>query len=153
MGRRANFQWTASAPANWTAVAAGANALSVLWTSTDPGTIRRLIVDCYIQTQSPADGVNVFGRCGIIVADNTVASAGVAALSKPLTNGDQEWLWNRGYAKFIEGTEAFSALHLHDDVRGMRKFKQTDTLCFVIENQAGSAGVRFFFSVRSLQSS
>jgi len=152
MGSKAIFTWAAGSIA-WTNLGSGANQLHSMVISTDSTTLRRVIVDCFISTQSPLDGINYSGRVGLIVADQTVVTAGVAAIPKPLTDGDQEWLWNRGYANFIETVDATAPgqvpLHLHDDVRGMRKMKQGDNLVFVIENIAG-ASIRYVISVRAL---
>ena len=154
MGRRPNYTWISGAPSSWTNLASATNAIvAPLFTADESSTLRRIIVDFFIQTQSVADQTQAAGRVGLIIADPTVIAAGVAALPKPLTDGDQEWLWNRGYALSHESSgglvNSYAPLHLHDDVRGMRKVKQRDALAFVIENQTG-ASVRFFISVRGL---
>ena len=149
-GRRANYQWSTGQAASWTNLNASSDALASLITAEDPTTLRRIIVDFYVTLQDPADAIQCFGRVGIIVADATVITAGVTSMPKPFAGGDQEWLWNRGYAHFNEGVAApVQVLHLHDDVRAMRRMKQTDSLAFVIENEAGGA-LRFMISVRAL---
>jgi hypothetical protein len=104
--------------------------MSLLVEEAVASTLRRMIVDVYIQSQSQVDGGMWHGRCGIIIADQTVITAGVASLPKPETNGDQEWLWNRGFARDHEATGvtavALPPLHFHDDVRGMRRMGLLD---------------------------
>ena len=152
MGSRANFTWAAGLDAGWVNLASATDRLVSLIITTDSATLRRIIVDFYVQLQVETDGTNAVGRVGIIVADKTVVAAGVAALPKPSTNADQEWLWNRGYAlKNAAGGAAVQGrtLHFHDDVRGMRKMKQTDELVLVIENATGGA-IESHGSVRAL---
>ena len=139
MGSRAIFTWASAAEASWVNLAASTDRMSDFIQATESSTLRRLIVDFYVQLQVETDGVNALGRVGFIIADQTVVAAGVSALPKPLTNGDQEWLWNRGYAMKNAGAVEGRTLHLHDDVRGMRKMKQTDRLVMVVENQGGGA--------------
>jgi len=151
---RANFQWAAASPASWINLASGTDAVvSLLSEDAVAHTFRRMIVDVFINTQSGVDGGQWHGRCGMILVDAVTAGIGVTALPKPETNGDQEWLWNRGFARDHEGTGvtaiSLPPLHLHDDVRGMRKGKQTDTLVFVIQNKTG-LGIRFMPMVRVL---
>jgi len=151
---RPKYTWISSAPASWTNLASATNALvAPMATAEESSTLRRIIVDCFIQSQSMIDGGAWHGRVGLIIADPTVVAAGVTALPKPLADGDQEWLWNRGYAGNHESSSVTAVsqppLHLHDDVRGMRKVKQRDALAFVIENQTG-LGIRFMITVRVL---
>jgi len=133
-------------------LAASTSALLALLTSTDPGTIRRIIVDFYVKTQEATDNLKCAGRAGIIVADNVTATVGIGSLPKPLSHGDQEWLWNRDYAAIQNGTGSENTLHLHDDVRGMRKFKQTDVVVFIIQNLADGP-IEFQVGTRILVSS
>jgi len=151
---RPKYTWIAGAPASWLLVGSASNALiAPLFTADESSTVRRLIVDCFIQTQSGVDGGEWHGRVGLIIADPTVIAAGVAAMPKPLSDSDQEWMWNRAYAGSHESTSITAVsqvpLHLHDDVRGMRKIKQRDALAFVIENRTG-LGIRVFIGVRGL---
>ena len=155
-GRKANFLWE-SAVATWGSTAASANSFSSLGTFTRAGTLRRMIVDFWVMGSAITDGANWSGRVGLIIVSPRVASVGATAVPLPLTNGERPWLWNRGYAgiqQLIGGTVEYGKyipLHLHDDVRGMRKYKEQDVLVCVIENLAGDAisthtGVRFLES-------
>jgi len=76
----------------------------------------------------------------------------VELASLSLSHGDQEWLWNRDYAASQNATGSENTLHLHDDVRGMRKFKQTDVVVFIIQNLADGP-VEFQIGTRILVSS
>ena len=155
MGRRSNFQW-AVGQSPWTGVTAGSDALFALVVLGEAQTLRRCIIDFYVQNQSPADGVLFQGGVGIIAVDQVTVTAGVASLPKPITHGDQEWIWSRGFANSLEMATAAGVgaptLHLHDDVRAMRKMKQTDNLVLVVENLAGAA-IRFSGYCRALFSS
>ena len=137
MGSKAIFTWSSAAEASWVNLAASTNRMSDFIETTESSTLRRIIIDFYVQLQVETDGVNALGRVGLIIADQVTVAAGASAVPKPLTNGDQEWLWNRGYALKNAGGTTGRTLHLHDDVRGMRKMKQTDRLILVVENQGG----------------
>ena len=144
-GRKANFQWTAVpdvANTTWAQTASGTVSFFTLTVFTDPGTIRRIIVDAFVAGATAADAVRISGRVGIILATDRVVAAGAAAVPAPITSGESDWLWNRGYALHQEvlATEGsiYIPLHLHDDVRGMRKFKENDQLIFCLENAAGA---------------
>ena len=153
MGSRANFTWAVGSSL-WTSVATPADALFSLVTLGESSTLRRIIVDYYVAHQTGVDNLRGHGRAGIIVADPTVVAAGVTAIPKPGTQGDQEWLWNRGYGLHNEVTagqeNSYTPLHLHDDVRAMRRMKQNDELVFVIENFTSGSPVNFMISVRAL---
>jgi len=151
-GRRAQMQWFASA-ISWTSLAAGTNiSISVGTAQAGGETIRRMIVDFFCVGQVSTDGAAIAGRVGIIVLDSVTFGAGVAGTPKPFGDGDQEWLWNRGYAIKNNGTFAGMPLHLHDDVRGMRRTKQGDIITLVIQNFSDGA-MDFQFGTRVLGSS
>ncbi len=157
-GRKANFQWE-SAPAIAAQVFANtaSNVVSFqsLGTFQRPGTLRRLIVDWFVMMPSVADGANAAGRVGIIIVAPQVVAVGATAVPRPVSDGERPWLWNRGYGLIQQqaGTDLLKSipLHLHDDVRGMRKYKENDVLICVIENALGSS-IDTFASVRILES-
>ncbi len=157
-GRKANFQWF-SAPAVagtvWATTAASTISFQTLITFTDPGTIRRIIVDFFATTGNTNDNIAPAGRVGIILANPREVAVGATAVPAPITDGEVEWLWNRAYAleQQLIGTDAHHMLpqHLHDDVRGMRKFKESQSLICVIENGAGAL-ITTMASIRVLTS-
>ena len=134
-------------------MAASTSTLKSLVIVSDAVTLRRIIVDCWVQVQEVTDNLACAGRVGIITADARTVAAGIGALPRPFNGGDQEWLWNRGFArKNVGAVGANYALHLHDDVRGMRKMKQGDEVVFVIEALADGVldfqvSARVLFSV------
>ena len=135
------FQWFSVRRA-WSTIASGADNLTTLVTAADASTIRRIIYDYQVVISAPADGTRVTGMFGMIVADAPAIAAGVASLAKPFSQGDQEWLFTRGYGLAIE-TLADSGGMLagatgHGDIRTMRKLKQNDAVALVIENLAGN---------------
>ncbi len=143
-GRKANYQWdSAPAVANtvFATTASASASFQSLLTATDPVTIRRIIVDVFIALSTVGDGLVLSGRIGIILANPREIAIGATAVPLPITNGDLNWMWNRGYglAAQLAGTDGYDTrvLHLHDDVRGMRKMKETQSLICVIENAAG----------------
>jgi len=157
-GRRSNYQW-GSAPVSaatiWAGTAAGAISFQTLETFVDAMTIRRIIVDFYVAPQAVLDNVRISGRVGIIVAGPREIAVGATAVPEPIANGTSEWLWNRGFAVHSEllSSQGYSdrSLHLHDDVRGMRKVKEGQSLICVINNPGGSpmnsmATIRFLAS-------
>jgi len=157
-GRRANFQWQTfpnTANTIWATTASNVISFADFGQFTDPGTIRRCIIDAYISTLSIADNVEAQGRIGLIVAPPRMVSVGASAVPAPITSGEQAWLWNRMYAfrQDGDGSTGFNyiPLHLHDDVRGMRKFKENDHLICVVENAIG-ASVKSVTSIRVLLS-
>ncbi len=157
-GRKANFTWNSlpgQANLIWTATAAGATSFITLGTFERSETIRRLIVDFYAQTPSEVDSVSWSGRAGIIIVAPPVASVGSTAMPGPGTDGERPWLWNRTFAgnQEVNSTGWIKAvpLHLHDDVRGMRKFKDGDALISVIENSV-TTSIETLCGIRLLSS-
>jgi len=157
-GRKANFQWeSAPSAANtiWSTTVSGAISFQDLGVFSNPLTVRRLIVDYYVSTLSIADNVEASGRVGIIVMNARAVAVGFTAMPAPITSGELPWLWNRAYAfrQDGDGSTGFNyiPLHLHDDVRGMRKVKETEHLVCVLENAVG-ASVKTMVSVRMLTS-
>ena len=142
---QATFTWLGVSTGGFQAIASGANLLQSLATAAASGTIRRFIYTFQVGITAPTDGAVATGVLGLIMADATAVAAGVAALSKPRTDGDQEWLLTTGYGLQIQtgsgsaGTNIAHNFVGHGDVRGMRKFKQTDVFALVIENEAGAA--------------
>jgi len=155
---RAQFQWQAVTNASYSVVGAAAKQLGTgLGVLEDPVTVRRCIIDVFLLLSAPVDNMRSIGRVGFIAADPTVIAAGSASMPGPTTDADQEWLWNRGWSLSYEigaaGTQQDGGfLHLHDDVRGMRKLKQRDTLAFVIETQAISTAMEWWATARVLVS-
>ena len=157
-GRKANFAWQAGPPVasqGFGTTAASAVSFITLINIGIAQTLRRLIVDAYFQNPSMADNTAMGGRAGIIVVAPQVVAVGATAMPRPTSDAERPWLWNRGFAskQQLVGTNVFKyiLLHLHDDVRGMRKVKQDDVLVFVLETNAGSSvdtwcGVRALFS-------
>jgi len=157
-GKKANFQWLVGpAIANqvFASTAAGGTSFQTLITFERALTIRRLIVDVFCMLDSVTTTASAVGRIGIMVANPRVVSVGATAVAQPATQGEVEWMWNRAFAIRIKaaGTEAiaYTPLHLHDDVRGMRKAKDNDSLILVIEAASigavlVSASVRCLFS-------
>ena len=93
-------------------------------------------------------------RVGVIIVAPQVASVGATAVPRPLTDGERPWLWNRAggfIQQLVTSGFKYVALHLHDDVRGMRKYKEKDELICVVENAIGSS-IDTFVSVRFLES-
>ncbi len=157
-GRRANYHWETvpAALASYVFAETGVSSKSFLDLGTflRSGTIRRMIVDVYVQLNNLVDTQAAAGRVGIIVARPATVAAGAAAVSGPITSGEVEWLWNRAYAmksELVTSGVDFIPLHLHDDVRGMRKYKENDHLIFVVENGPASA-IDTMCSVRFLES-
>ncbi len=154
-GRKANFLWESAPPvANtiFAATASGTVSFQDLGTFTRAGTLRRLIVDWYLTLATLADNVECSGRVGIIIVAPQVILASTS-VPRPISDGEERWLWNRGYAirmDFITSGTSYIPLHLHDDVRGMRKFTENQHLICVLENAAG-ASVRTMTSVRFLE--
>ena len=139
MPARAVYTWEAPVLTTSESTPSNTDAIKSLVIMGASGTIRRMIVDVYLQMPAATDGTFILGRIGIIVADARTVAAGISAFPLPATNADQEWLWNRGYFRRIDVEGAVSdthPLHLHDDVRGMRQFKQSDELVAVIENES-----------------
>ena len=156
-GRKANFLWeSAPAIASHVFASTASNAVSfqLLGTFTRAGTLRRLIVDFFAMLTSEVDGANVAGRVGLIIVAPQVVAVGATAVPRPVSDGERPWLWNRGYG-FIQQVSAagwkYIPLHLHDDVRGMRKYKENDKLICVVENGVGGS-VDTMQSVRFLES-
>ena len=159
-GRKANFQWE-SVPtvANhiWASTASNAVSFVDLGVFGSPGTIRRLIVDGFLMNPNDQDGIMAAGRLGVIVVAPQVVTVGFTAMPRPITDGERPWLWNRAYAtnqEVLAGTTSlikYIPLHLHDDVRGMRKYKENDHLVLVLENAIGAA-IECMFSARMLTS-
>jgi len=114
-------------------------------TAAQAGTIRRIIYNFHVIGTAPDDNVVISGAVGLIVADATAVAAGVASISKPITDGDQEWLFTRGYGLQYQLEAAQTAVSFapqfdaHGDIRTMRKLKQSDIVAVVVENEAGSA--------------
>ncbi len=156
-GSKPNFNWFSLPNVGNTVFASTASAstsFQSLGTFARPGTIRRMIVDFYCFINASADG-NASGRVGIIIVAPQVVAVGSTAMPRPITDGERPWLWNRSFAigQQLAATEGFQyiPLHLHDDVRGMRKFKEQDVLVCVIENAVGSA-INSMQSIRLLES-
>jgi len=139
---KAQFTWFAAQISAPTSIASNADALIPLMTAGDSTTVRRCIVDFYLQLLTVTDGSFALGRVGIIALDARTVAAGVTACPLPTTSGDQEWLWNRGFYHRIDvnNTEShLGTLLLHDDVRGMRKLKQTDQVVCIVETEVGAS--------------
>ncbi len=158
-GRRANFQWESLptiANFTWATTASGAVSFATLGIFENPVTVRRIIVDFYCMTTSISDNINCSGRVGIIIVAPQVVAVGATAVPRPNTDGERPWMWNRAYglSQEADGTAGVlkaTPLHLHDDVRGMRKAKQNDRIICVIENAAGfelraAASIRLLLS-------
>ena len=157
-GRKPNFGWDSLpgvAGHVFANTAASSTSFQSLGTFERSQTIRRLIVDFYCQNPSVTDNAAMGGRVGIIVVSPQIVAAGAGSMPGPISNGEQPWLWNRGFAskQQLAGTDfvKYIPLHLHDDVRGMRKIKQNDVIVCVIETGPGSS-VDSFQSVRLLLS-
>ena len=147
-GRSANFNWL-SGPVQvslaWTGTAASTTSFITLHTFVRSGTLRRMIIDFFMMIRLNDNDINAVGRAGIIVVAPQVAAVGATAVPRPNTDSERPWMWNRAYAANqlenntgASGVDKYIALHLHDDVRGMRKFKEGDVLIFVLENAAGA---------------
>ncbi len=155
-GRKANFLWESAPTAANTIFASTASAtvsFQSLGAFTRAGTLRRLIVDFYAFINAVADG-NASGRVGIIIVAPQVVVVGATAVPRPITDGERPWLWNRGYAigqKLLTSGFQYQPLHLHDDVRGMRKYKEKDEIICVVENAVGSS-ISTMQTVRILES-
>ena len=156
-GRKANYQWeTLPAVANTVFATSASNTVTFqdLGSFENPVTVRRLIVDVYLSSQSITDNVQISGRVGLIIVAPQVASVGATAVPRPITDGERPWLWNRAYG-FRQDSNAtglnYIPLHLHDDVRGMRKAKQNDHIICVIENAIGGT-IASMASIRMLLS-
>ncbi len=144
-GRKANFAWQSGPPTaglGFGNTAASSTSFITLINIGIAQTIRRIIVDVFLQNPSEADNTAMGGRAGIIVVSPQVASVGATAMPRPNTDAERPWLWNRGFASKQQVSAAgfkYIPLHLHDDVRGMRKVKQDDVVVFVLETNAGSS--------------
>ena len=104
-----------------------------------------MIVDFFMMIRLNDNDVECGGRAGIIIVAPQVASVGATAVPRPNTDSERPWMWNRAYAaNQLEnntvgaGIVKYIPLHLHDDVRGMRKYKEGDVLIFVLENAVGA---------------
>jgi len=155
-GRRANYHWevvpATVAQYTFAQTAVSTRSFLDLGAFQRSGTLRRMIVDVYVQLATGATGITTAGRTGLIIARPAAVTAGAGSVSSPISNGEVEWLWNRAYALKNEGAAGnFTPLHLHDDVRGMRKYKEDEHLIFVLENGPGAV-VDSFCSVRFLES-
>ena len=156
-GRKANFAWQSmpnTAATVWGSTVSNAVSFVDLGPFGIAQTIRRLIVDLYHFVPTLAAAASS-GRVGVIVVAPQVVVVGAAAVPRPITDGERPWMWNRAYATNQEATTAGNTkdrvLHLHDDVRGMRKVKQDDHLIMVVENAVGSV-IECVLSVRVLTS-
>ncbi len=159
-GRKANFHWE-SVPGIvaqvWGSTVSNSVSFIDLGTFQRSGTLRRIIIDVYMMNPNDQDGIEVSGRTGLIIVAPQVAAVGATAMPRPTSDGERPWLWNRAYAfnqEVLAGTSSlikYIPLHLHDDVRGMRKYKENDHIVFVIENAVGAA-VESVCSARLLES-
>ena len=144
-GKRANYQWTVGpSTANTVFASTASNVVSFqsIVTFTDPGTIRRIIVDVFVGLASVTDGARAIGRVGMILGNPREIAVGASAVPAPITNGEDDWLWNRAYAfhqELVTSGFKYIPLSLHDDVRGMRKVKEGQSLICVVENAVGNA--------------
>ncbi len=140
---QATFQWVSFKTASFQAVASGANASVSMVSFADPSTIRRIVYDYQCIISAPADNAVGTGMFGLIVADKTAIDSGTTAIPKPFTDGDQEFLFVRGYGMQIEVlANSGGQLHSnvgHGDIRTMRKVKQRDEMIFMVENSSGTA--------------
>ncbi len=140
---QATFTWFGVSTGGFQAIASNTDLLLNLAVGAISGTVRRFIYTFQVSFSAPVDGAVATGAFGLIMADATAVAAGVASLSKPITDGDQEWLVTTGYGmthQVQSATEQKSHNFVgHGDVRGMRKFKQSDVFALVVENEAGAA--------------
>ena len=157
-GRKANFQWEAGpsvAGHIFGNIAASSVSFASIFIFERAMTIRRCIVDFWAQNPSVTDNAAMGGRVGLIVVAPQVVAVGATAVPRPITDRERPWLWNRAFAskQQFAGTDfvKYIPLHLHDDVRGMRKVKERDIMICVMETGAGSS-VDTFQSVRFLTS-
>jgi len=156
MGQRV-FQW-ASGVSDWITHASAGASNTTLVTAAAAQTIRRIIYDYQIVLSAPADAQLSTGMFGLIVLDSVTSVAGVAANAVPLpiNNGDQEWLFTRGYGlqcqTLADSGGQLMAVTGHGDIRTMRKVKQSDVVDVVVQNIIGAA-ISFNMQVRVLTSS
>ncbi len=153
---QATFTWLGFST-GWQNVGAGADILVSLATVATSATLRRIIYDFHYSIQSPVDGDASNGMIGAIAVDARAVAAGIAAMPRPITGGDQEWLFTKGFAQVCEtdgggaGTSILQNAHVNGDIRTMRKMKQTDQVVMVCENVAGDIRIclqgRILFSV------
>ena len=139
-------------------MSAGVTGITTVFTTTIPQTLMRLRGRIGAIIDGPTAGDAVCLPCGMIVGTEEQVATGITGFPNPGDDLDAEWVWHGFLVLLAGGTaddQAGGTDRLEIDSKAMRKMKQSQSLVFILTNEAlsGTAAVDVALGVRGLTGS